>query len=87
MTLRERSLDFRDAPKIFAGPRFTFEDERFCVSRAALHHGRAARWANGDLVLDASEAKIDGEECRHIISMRKANAREQARYLQRLGED
>jgi len=28
-TLRQRSLDFRDAPKVFAGPRFTFEDKRF----------------------------------------------------------
>lgn len=28
-TLRQRGLDFRDAPKVFAGVRFTFEDERF----------------------------------------------------------
>ena len=27
--LRERSLDFRDAPKVFAGSGFTFEDARF----------------------------------------------------------
>ncbi len=31
-------------------------------------------------------AEIAGEECRRIISMRKANDREQARYLQRLGQ-
>jgi uncharacterized DUF497 family protein len=28
-TLRERNLDFHDAPKVFAGPRPTFEDTRF----------------------------------------------------------
>ena len=27
-TLRQRGLDFRDAPKVFAVVRFTFEDER-----------------------------------------------------------
>ena len=27
--LQERGLDFLDAPKVFAGVRFTFEDERF----------------------------------------------------------
>lgn len=28
-TLRERGLDFEDAPAVFAGPTFTFEDDRF----------------------------------------------------------
>jgi uncharacterized DUF497 family protein len=28
-TLRERGLDFEDAAELFAGPTFTFEDDRF----------------------------------------------------------
>lgn len=85
-TLRERNLDFRDAPGIFAGSCFTFEDTRFAYPErryitVGLLDGRMMIlvWTPGP--------KIAGEECRHVISMRKANAREQTRYLQRLGED
>jgi uncharacterized protein len=53
-TVRERSLDFCDAPKV--------------------------------ILVWTPDQEIDGEECCHVISMRKANGREQARYLQRLGE-
>jgi uncharacterized DUF497 family protein len=84
-TLRERSLDFRDAQKLFAGPRLTFEDARYEYPErrfitAGLLAGRMMIlvWTPGE--------EVDGEECRHVISMRKANGREQARYLQRLGE-
>jgi uncharacterized protein len=83
---RERNLDFRDAPKIFAGPSFTFEDTRFAYPErryvtVGLLDSRmmVLVWTPG--------AQIEGEECRHVISMRKANGREQARYLQRLGEN
>jgi uncharacterized DUF497 family protein len=34
-TVRERGLDFRDAPKVFAGLRFTFEDTRFDYPNSA----------------------------------------------------
>ena len=85
-TLRERSLDFRDAPKVFAGPRLTFEDTRFAYPEqryvtVGMLDGRMM------ILVWTPREKIGDEECRHIISMRKANAREQARYLQRLGED
>ncbi len=84
-TLRERNLDFRDAPKVFAGPRFTFEDTRFDYPEPryitiGLIDGRML------IVVCTPKDEIDGEECRHIISMRKANGKEQARYLQRLAE-
>jgi uncharacterized DUF497 family protein len=36
------------------------------------------------IVVWTPDAEIADEECRRIISMRKANGREQARYLQRL---
>jgi uncharacterized protein len=84
-TVRERSLDFRDAPKVFAGPCFTFEDMRFEYREqryvtVGLLDGRMV------ILVWTPEEEIDGDECRHVISMRKANGREQARYLQRLGE-
>lgn len=84
-TLVQRGLDFSDAACVFAGPRLTFEDARFAYPERryitfGLIEGRMVVlvWTPG--------AEIDGEECRHIISMRKANAREQARYLQQLGQ-
>jgi uncharacterized DUF497 family protein len=70
---------------VFAGPGLTFEDTRFDYPEhrhitVGLLDGRMVIlvWTPGE--------EIDDEECRHMISMRKANAREQARYLQRLGE-
>jgi uncharacterized DUF497 family protein len=84
-TLQERGLDFRDAPTVFAGPSFTFEDTRFKYPEpryitAGLLSARMVIlvWTPGE--------EVEGEESRHIISMRKANAREQARYLQQLDQ-
>ena len=84
-TLRERGLDFLDAPEVLRGPRLTFEDTRFqyperCYITVGLIEGRMV------ILVWTPREEIDGEECRHIISMRKANGREQARYLQRLSE-
>ena len=84
-TLRQRGIDFLDAPKVFAGVRFTFEDERFVYPEpryitVGLLDGRMV------IAVWTLDAEINGEECRRIISMRKANGREQARYLQRLGQ-
>jgi uncharacterized DUF497 family protein len=84
-TLRQRNLDFRDAPTVFAGPRFTFEDKRFDYPEpryitVGLLDGRML------ILVWTPKEEIDGEECHHMISMRKANGKEQARYLQRLGE-
>ncbi|HEY1298859.1 MAG TPA: BrnT family toxin [Stellaceae bacterium] len=84
-TFRERNLDFRDAEKVFAGPRLTFEDTRFDYPErryitVGLLQGRMV------VLVWTPRAAIDGDEGRHVISMRKANGREQARYLQRLGE-
>ena len=30
--LRDHGFDFRDAPRVFEGPTFTFEDERFAYA-------------------------------------------------------
>jgi uncharacterized DUF497 family protein len=76
---------FSRCTEVFAGPRLTFADTRFEYPErryitVGLLDGRMMIlvWTPGE--------EIDGEECRHVISMRKANGREQARYLQRLGE-
>ncbi len=70
---------------MFAGPHFTFEDTRFDYPErryitVGLLNGRML------ILVWTPREEIDGEECRHMISMRKANGKEQARYLQRLGE-
>jgi uncharacterized DUF497 family protein len=84
-TLRERNLDFRDAPKVFAGPRLTFEDTRFAYPEARyITVGLLDRRML--ILVWTPKEEIDGEECHHMISMRKANGKEQGRYLQRLGE-
>lgn len=78
-TLRERNLDFEDAALVFGGTTETFEDAR-------LDYGER-RFATfgllgGRMVSIVWTEVADG---RRIISMRKANEREQARYRQRLG--
>ena len=83
--LRERGLDFADATAVFAGRTFTFEDDRFDYPE--IRFVTVGLLAGRMIVLvwtpDPSVAAYEG---RRVISMRKANAREQARYSQRLGE-
>lgn len=78
LTLAERGLDFADAGKVFDGPVFEFEDDRFAYperrfSTIGLLDGRM-------VVVIWTEAR-DG---RRIISMRKGNEREQDRFRSRL---
>ena len=75
----ERGLDFARAGEIFAGRHFTAEDAREDYSEPRF----------------ITLGKLDGRmvvmvwtprgEARRIISMRKANEREQARYAHYLG--
>lgn len=77
-TLTERALDFARAAEVFAGRHFTVEDSR--KDYGELRY--------------VSVGKLDGRmvimvwtprgEARRIVSMRKANDREQARYAYRL---
>lgn len=78
-TLRKRRIDFRDAEHVFAGPQFTFADERFAYPEP--RYITAGLLANR-MVIVVWTPIPDG---RRIISMRKANDREKARYTQRLG--
>ncbi len=78
-TLAERGLDFADAAQVFAGlrlenvdDRFDYGEERFIT--VGLLHGR--------MMVIVWTPRGDG---RHIISMRKANDREQRRYGKQMG--
>jgi uncharacterized DUF497 family protein len=77
--LADRGLDFVDAIEVFAGPTFSFVDDRFDygevrITTVGLLAGRMVIviWTGDD-------------QERRVISMRKANERERTRYRERLG--
>lgn len=78
-TIDERRLDFADAELVFAGPTIEFEDTR-------KDYGETRTICIGFLrermvvLVYAQRVKVS-----HIISMRKANDREQKKYRTRLG--
>lgn len=78
-TLEARGLDFADAAKILAGPALTYPDDR--------HDYGEERWITVGL-LDGRMMIVvwtpRGEKYR-IVSMRKANVREQEKFTGRLG--
>jgi uncharacterized protein len=75
----KHGLDFRDSEKVFAGPCVTFTDKRFDYGEERLITlGLLA----GRVVVIAHAPRDDGTR---IISMRKANRREQKIYQKRLG--
>jgi hypothetical protein len=76
----KHGLDFADVELVFDGPCVTFEDSRFDYGEERLITlGLLA----GRVVIIAHAPR--GEATR-IISMRKANRREQKIYQERLGE-
>ena len=78
-TLADRGLDFSDAPKVFAGPTFTFADLRFDYPEE--------RFVTIGL-LESRMVQVvwtPASNGRRIISMRKTNDRESKRFGQRLG--
>jgi uncharacterized DUF497 family protein len=80
-TLLERGLDFEHAAEVFAERVVTVPDRRRDYGEERyLTYGRL----RGRMVVVVWTPR--GEDGRHIISMRKCNAREQARYRQQLGE-
>jgi uncharacterized DUF497 family protein len=80
-TLRERGLDFERCGEIFDGTELTRQDTR-------SEYGES-RWItvghlDQRLVVTVWTERDGG---RRIISLRKANEREQARFVARLGSD
>lgn len=77
-TLAERGLDFADAARVFDGPVFEFEDDRF---------GYPERRFSTIGLLDERMVVViwvEANKGRRVISMRKANEREQARFRSKL---
>lgn len=77
-TLIERGLDFACAGEVFSGTHFTAEDTREDYSEP--RYITVGTLGGRTVVL----AWTPRGEARRIISMRKANDREQARYAQHL---
>ena len=73
-TLTERGLDFARAGEVFASANVTFVDERFNYGEQRLN---TVGWLDARMVVVVWTPR---GEVRRIISMRKANEREQARF-------
>lgn len=79
-TFEERGLAFEDAALVFNGQTLDQIDERFDYPEERII---TAGYLTGRLVIVVWTARDDA---RHIISMRKANEREQKSFAQRLGK-
>jgi uncharacterized DUF497 family protein len=78
-TLTERDLDFEDTGTVFDGPEYTSEDDRRDYGETrfvtvGLFRGRMV------IIVWTPRGSV-----RHIISFRKANDREKAKYKDRMG--
>jgi uncharacterized protein len=80
LTLQERSLDFADAAEVFAGVTLDSPDTRKDYGETRIISVGLLR---GLVVTVVWTPRGDA---RRVISMRKANEREKARFGQRLGE-
>lgn len=78
-TLAERGLDFADAERVFAGVTLTLLDDRQDYGETRF---QTYVLLERQLVMVVWTPR--GED-RHVISMRKCNAREKTRYQARLG--
>ena len=79
-TLRERGLDFEDAGEVFAGLTIDIADVRRDYGEPRINTVGHLR---GRMVIVCWTPR--GKD-RHVISIRKANDREKARYGKRLEE-
>ena len=74
-TLAYRGLDFEDARHVFEGAQLQLEDDRFDYGETRW---QTIGWLNDDMVMVVWTPR---GAARHIISMRKCNAKERRRYL------
>ena len=74
--LKDHALDFRDASKVFAGPTFTFEDDRFDYGEKRYATLGLLRGVPVSIVHTETPDRIQ------IISFRKATKHEQAIFFQ-----
>lgn len=80
-TLTLRGMDFDDAERIFDGPTIDWIDDRRDYGEIRVV---TAGWLSGRMVMLVWTPRGDA---RHVISMRKANARERARLEKQFGQD
>jgi uncharacterized DUF497 family protein len=80
-TLVDRNLDFLDAERVFAGRTVDWADDRHDYGEPRVV---SAGFLDGRMVILVWTPRGDA---RHVISMRKANDREQKRLGQRFGEE
>ena len=79
-TLAERGLDFADAAMVFAGTTLDAQDDRADYGEVRMV---TVGHLEGRMVIVVWTPR---GRARRVISMRKANDREQARYRERLGQ-
>jgi hypothetical protein len=80
-TLRKRGIDFADAVEVFAGPVYEKPDNRRDYGETRIV---TAGFLRGRMVVVVWTQRGDA---RRIISMRKANDREKARFGKQFEED
>ena len=73
-TLEHGGIDFEDARQVFASVYRTIGDDRRDYGEVRW---QAVRWLNDTMVM---VVWTERDEARHIISMRKCNARERTKY-------
>ena len=78
-TLNERGLDFAHGDRVFEGPKFTQEDDRFDYPEPRF---QTYGFLDNRLVMLAWRPIPDGI---HVISMRKCNDRERRKFQAELG--
>ena len=76
--LRDHGLDFVDAPAVFEGATFTYEDDRFPYGEQRLVTLGLLRGIVVSIVHTETPRRI------HIISFRKATKHEQTIFFQNL---
>lgn len=76
--LKEHGLDFIDAPKVFEGPTFTFEDNRFTYREQRLVTLGFLGGISVSIVHTEAGSRI------HIISFRKATRNEEVILFENL---
>jgi uncharacterized protein len=79
-TLQDRSLDFADAAEVFEGVTLDRVDDRKDYGETRFI---TVGFLRGRMVIVVWTPR---NEDRHVISMRKANEREQALFRERLGQ-
>ncbi len=80
VTLAERGLDFQDAVEVFEGDTLDFADDRRDYGELRMI---TAGHLRGRMVIIVWTPRGGA---RHVISMRKANAREKARFGKRFAK-